>query len=53
VLRFKDAGTYQVANRLRSILVAARLRKLVIDGDGNPLHWGLNTELSIAYAFSH
>ena len=50
VLRPKDARTHQVPHSLRSVLVTARLRelvnfgrKLVIDGDGDPLHGGLNT----------
>jgi len=60
VLCLDDAGTHEVAHRLRSVLIAARLgelvdlvSKLVVDRDGDPLHQSLSTKFPIAYALSY
>ena len=43
--RLGDAGAHEIAHRLRTVLIAARTRtlvyfvgKIVVDGDGDPLH---------------
>src|SRR6476620_9176507 len=57
--RLDDTGTDQVAHRLRPVLIAARLRtlvyflgKVVVDGDGDPLHGWLMSSRFAEYDLS-